>query len=166
MEILDEGFPEAVRAKAEKHFKAGRFFCAESVLRSILDESGNKDHRDLVALASGFATGMGGAGCACGAVVGGIMAIGFFFGRATPGDAKVFDCMKLAHELHDAFRDHHKAVCCRILNKGLKHGSDEQQAMCALRTANAAEMAARIIQREFRKVKESSSEATVELPSA
>ena len=40
-------------------------------------------------MASGFPVGMGGSGCTCGAVVGGIMAIGMFFGRVQAKDSKV-----------------------------------------------------------------------------
>jgi len=148
---IAEDFTELVRKKAEKHYRQGRFFCGESVLRGIVDVSGQKERRALVALASGFGTGMGEAGCACGAVVGGIMALGLFFGRTMPGDPKVNACMALARELHDQFRAKHRSVCCRVLNRGVVHDSPEQQENCAQRTADAAGIAAAIIARELKR---------------
>jgi C_GCAxxG_C_C family probable redox protein len=148
MAVTDDDFPTQVRGKAETHFRKGRFFCSEAVLRAIIDASDMQDRREIVALASGFATGMGGAGCSCGAVVGGMMALGLFFGRSTPGDPKVRDCMEFAHELHDQFREKHNSICCRVLNKDLVQDSPEQIKMCVLRTGDAAELAAVIIARE------------------
>jgi C_GCAxxG_C_C family probable redox protein len=40
-------------------------------------------------MASGFPVGIGGSGCTCGAIAGGVMAIGMFFGRTSPKDQKV-----------------------------------------------------------------------------
>jgi C_GCAxxG_C_C family probable redox protein len=52
----------------------------------------------VISMASGFPVGMGGSGCTCGAIVGGIMAIGMFFGRTEPKDPKVNKAMRLAKE--------------------------------------------------------------------
>lgn len=152
MVVTDDDFPYLVRGMAEANFRKGRFFCSEAVLRAIIDAADMQDRREIVALASGFATGMGGAGCSCGAVVGGIMALGLYFGRSTPGDPKVDDCMKFAHELHDQFRKKHKSVCCRVLNKDFIQNSPEQHEMCSLRTGDASELAAVIISRESKKI--------------
>ena len=151
MTEIDASFPSRVQSKAEKIFRKGHFFCSEAVLRALLDESGMQAHRDMVALASGFSTGMGGAGCSCGAVIGGIMGLGVFFGRSIPRDPAVCTCMDFAHELHDTFRRKHHSICCRVLSKGVAHGSSEQQENCAQRTGDAAEMAARILLREWQK---------------
>lgn len=149
--LPDSSFPVQVRTIAESFFLKGQYLCSEAVLRAIIDVAQMPEHRDDVALASGFATGMGGAGCSCGAVCGGIMGLGLFFGRTLPGDASVRHCMALAHELHDTFRAKHHSICCRVLNKGLVHLSDEQQRHCAERTGDAAEMTAILIMRELEK---------------
>lgn len=147
MDISAPGFAAEARAKAEAWYAQKAFYCSEAVLRAILELTGRDPA--LTALASGFAAGMGGAGCACGAEVGGVIALGLFFGRTEPGDPRVDACMRMAKELHDGFRDRHKALCCRILNKGVVHGSPEQRALCVKRTGDAAELTARILAREW-----------------
>lgn len=149
MDILDPDFVETVRARAEELYGDSSFFCSEAVLRSFLELTGRD--LSLVSLASGFGSGMGHAGCACGAVVGGIMALGLFFGRTEAGDQGVDDCLDMARQLHNSFRTKHKAICCRILNKDVEHGSDEQRAMCRIRTGDAAERAAKILVKEMKK---------------
>ena len=59
----------------------------------------------LFAMSSGFPWGLGGGGCICGALAGGTMCIGYFFGRKTPGDPKINKCFELTKELHDFFRE-------------------------------------------------------------
>jgi len=41
---------------------------------------------DVLAMASGVPVGIGGAGCTCGAINGGVLALGMFFGGKTAGD--------------------------------------------------------------------------------
>ena len=40
--------------------------------------------------------------CVCGDVSGGVMCIGYFFGRTTGGDSKVQNTLKLANELQES----------------------------------------------------------------
>jgi len=51
----------------------------------------------------------------------------------------------LKKSLHDCFREHFGAICCRILTKGVKRGSKDQFEKCALTAGFAAETAARLI---------------------
>ena len=103
---------------------------------------------DIVAMASGFPVGMGGSGCTCGAVVGGIMSIGIFFGRSNAKDTKVVKTMALSKELHDIFKEKHKCLCCRVLTKGMTLGSPEHMDQCVRITGEVAVEAAKIIVRE------------------
>lgn len=100
-------------------------------------------------MASGFPIGIGGSGCTCGAVVGGVMAIGLFFGRNEPKDTKVNKAMELSKELHDIFKERHKFLCCRVLTKGMMLGSAEHMEQCIYFTGEVAEEAAKIIVREL-----------------
>lgn len=104
---------------------------------------------DIIAAASGFPVGMGGSGCTCGAVAGGIMALGLFFGRTEAKDRKVNKAMALANELHDTFRKRHRALCCRVLTKDMKLGSSEHMEQCISFTGEVAEEVAKMILREL-----------------
>ena len=58
----------------------------------------------VIAMSSGMSIGAGRSGCMCGALNGGILALGMFFGRTTPDgpkDPKVNSLMALSKELHD-----------------------------------------------------------------
>lgn len=140
---------ERVRQTAEGYYRNGDYYCSESIVRTIRDEFGLQVPDSAVAMASGFPVGMGGSGCTCGAVAGGIMALGMFFGREKPKDEAVNKCMALSKELHDQFRERHRCLCCRALTKGMELGSPEHMTQCISFTGEVAEEAARIIAREL-----------------
>jgi C_GCAxxG_C_C family probable redox protein len=140
---------EKIRTTAESYYRNGDFYCSEAIVKTIKDEFGLPVTDDVIMMASGFPVGMGGSGCTCGAVVGGIMAIGLFFGRTQAKDTKVTKTMELANELHNIFRERHKNLCCRILTKGMTLGSAEHMEQCISFTGEVAEEAAKIIAREL-----------------
>ncbi|MGL5353411.1 MAG: C-GCAxxG-C-C family (seleno)protein [Clostridium sp.] len=137
-----------VRETAENYYRNGDFYCSEAVVKTIRDEFELNISDDAIAMASGFPIGMGGAGCTCGAVIGGVMAIGMVFGRTSPKDPKVGKAMELTKELHDNFKEKHKCLCCKILTKGMELGSEIHMKQCIAFTGEVAEDAARIIKRE------------------
>ena len=138
-----------IRKLAEDYYRNGDFFCSEAIVKTIKDEFGLPVTDEVVAMASGFPVGMGGAGCTCGAITGGIMALGMFFGRTEPKDNRVNKAMALAKELHDAFRDCHKSLCCRVLTKGMELGSPIHMQQCISLTGEVAAEVAKIIIREY-----------------
>ncbi|NPV89514.1 MAG: C-GCAxxG-C-C family protein [Firmicutes bacterium] len=140
---------ENIKKKAEAYYRNGDFFCSEAIVKTIKDEFDLAVSDDVIAMASGFPVGMGGSGCTCGAVVGGIMALGLFFGRTEAKDEKVSKTMDLAKELHDTFKSRHKHLCCRILTKDMELGSPTHMEQCISFTGEVAEEAAKIIIREF-----------------
>jgi len=140
---------EQLRETAENYYRNGEFACSESVVKTIRDGFGLALPDDVIAMASGFPVGMGRAGCTCGAVVGGVMALGMVFGRTRGGDPRVKQAMALARELHDVFQEKHKVLCCRILVKGLQLGSPEHKNQCTRFTGEVTEETARLIAREF-----------------
>lgn len=139
-----------IKTTAEDYYRNGDFYCSESIVKTIKDEFGLPISDDIVAMASGFPVGIGGSGCTCGAVVGGIMALGLFFGRTQPQDTKVENTMALSKELHDIFKDRHTSLCCRALTKGMTLGSPEHIEQCIYLTGEVAEEAAKIIARELK----------------
>lgn len=137
-----------VRATAEKYYRDGDFYCSEAVVKTIRDAFGLELDDSVIAMASGFPVGIGGSGCTCGAVNGGVMALGMVFGRTQPKDERVNKAMALAKELHDQFRTNHKSLCCRVLTKTLTLGTPEHLEQCIALTGEVAETVARIIVRE------------------
>lgn len=140
---------ERIRETAENYYRNGDFFCSEAIVKTIKDEFDLPISDDIVAAASGFPIGIGGSGCTCGAVSGGVMALGLIFGRQQAKDPKVRKTMELTKELHERFRSNHKSLCCRVLTKGLDMGSGEHKEQCISFTGEVAEEVAKIILREL-----------------
>ena len=95
--------PSRIRKIAEEYYRSGQYYCSEAIVKTINDEFGFGYPDDIVKLASGFSIGMGSAGCACGAVTGGVMALGMVFGREEPGDPSIDRCLAFSRELHAFF---------------------------------------------------------------
>ncbi|MBD5643850.1 C-GCAxxG-C-C family protein [Clostridium botulinum] len=132
---------DKIRKVAEDYYRNGDFYCSEAVVKTIRDEFKIEVSDDAIAMASGFPVGMGGSGCTCGAIAGGIMALGMVFGRK-PIVAK---SMELSKKLHDDFKKEHKSLCCRFLTKDMELGSKEHMDQCIAFTGEVAERVARII---------------------
>ena len=138
-----------VKKTAEDYYSNGDYYCSEAIVKTIKDAFDLQISDDVIAAASGFPIGMGGAGCTCGAIAGGIMALGLFFGRTEAKDEKVNHTMALAKELHDVFQSKHKTLCCRILTKNMTLGSPKHMEQCVSFTGEVAEQVARMITREL-----------------
>ncbi|MDD1701857.1 MAG: C-GCAxxG-C-C family protein [Methanoregula sp.] len=138
-----------IRNIAEDYYRNLDYYCSEAIVRTINDEFKLGYPDDVIKMASGFPIGMGGSGCTCGAVAGGVMALGMVFGRKLPKDEKVKKCMALAAELHDRFKMNHKVLCCRVHTKGMVLGSPEHMKQCVDFTGEVAEETAKIILREL-----------------
>jgi C_GCAxxG_C_C family probable redox protein len=139
---------QRLRESAESYYLSGDFRCAETVMKVILENFETEMPECIWNMASGFPGGIGGSGCVCGALAGGTMALGMFFGRTGPEDKAVPRSMQLSHELHDIFKANHKGTCCRVLIKRLQVGSPEHKKQCAKITAEMVVETAKIIIRE------------------
>lgn len=142
---------QKVREDAENHFRRGEFFCSESIVASIRSNFEIDMPEEMIAMASGFPVGIGRAKCVCGAVAGGVLCIGYFFGRTKAGETKVNRTLELANELQAEFKKNHKVLCCSILTKGMDMASGEHKEQCISFTGEVAEIAAKIIVRELAK---------------
>jgi C_GCAxxG_C_C family probable redox protein len=144
---------EKIKRTAENYYRSGDFYCSEAVVKTIKDAFQLPVPDAVICAASGFPVGMGGAGCTCGALAGGIMALGLVFGRTMPKDTKADKAMKLSRELHDVFMKNHKSTCCRKLTRYVLMGSPRQVEQCIAFTGKIAQEVARIIDREHNKSK-------------
>lgn len=104
--------------------------CSESIVYAMKQDFDDEIPDELIAAGSGFPWGMGGAGCTCGALAGGVMLIGHYFGRHEPKGEEYAYCQKLTREFHDAFCDCAGHACCGAIISGMDKGSDERKARC------------------------------------
>lgn len=137
----------------EDNFRNG-FYCCEALVKTIIDGFELDMPKEVIKMSSGMAVGAGKSGCLCGALNGGIMALGMLFGRCEQDGPKNPDsvrCMKLTNELHDWFRDINKkkSVCCRVLTKEYDMGKGEHKPQCIYFTGLCTWKVAEIIVREL-----------------
>ena len=137
---------EAVRQAARANNRPGpdHMNCGESVIAALWDAFEPDFPRSVVAAGAGMGAGVGGSGCICGALAGGVAFLGLVMEtkeRTKP----------LAAELHDAFCEGtgHRTPCCRVLTRGMEWGSVERVANCQENCAIAAGVAAEILCREL-----------------
>ena len=150
MNVKQEVSVKKIGEEAEALFRGG-FFCSEAVMSSIRSNFELDIPEEVIAMASGFPVGIGRSKCLCGAVSGGVMALGLFFGRTKQGDPKVEKNLEVAKELHDWFKENNgkNALCCRILTKEFDMGAGEHKEQCIKLTGMIAGKVAEIVIREF-----------------
>ncbi len=150
MNVKQEVSVKKIGKEAEELFRGG-FFCSEAVMSSIRSNFELDIPEEVIAMASGFPVGIGRSKCLCGAVSGGVMALGLFFGRTKQGDPKVEKNLEVAKELHDWFKENNgkNALCCRILTKEFDMGAGEHKEQCIKLTGMIAGKVAEIVVREF-----------------
>ena len=118
---------EEVRQTAEKYFRDGDYYCSESVLTTINDALGQEFRPEIVKLASGFPIGVGKSGCLCGAISGGVMALGLAYGREKPG-ASMPKSFPNNAALHDFIIEKYGSTCCRALTKYFEDFASKERA--------------------------------------
>ena len=129
---------EEARKRAEKLYKSGKFLCSEAVFTVVNDHLGQPADPGMVRMASGFPVGIGMSGCLCGAVAGGVMALGLRHGREEAGKKVPDDMFPLSAELHDRFQKRNCSTCCRKLIKDLEFGSRDHIKQCIRLTGEVA----------------------------
>ncbi len=128
-----------IKSDAEALYRNGEFYCSEAIVYSIKENFSLDMPDEMIAMASGFPVGIGKSKCVCGAVSGGVMSLGYFFGRTKGGDPKVQNTLELAHELQESFKANHKVLCCKVLTRGMDMGSGEHKDQCVAFTGEIAE---------------------------
>jgi C_GCAxxG_C_C family probable redox protein len=107
--------------------KAGRLFAGgKNCAQAVLQATTGIDDPQLMAMAEAFGGGIGGSKCLCGAISGGVMALGL------RGEGK-----KSAH-LMAAFKERNRVTCCSALSREFKWKSREHLSNCRRITEETA----------------------------
>ena len=106
---IPEDCVQRARQTAEHLFGKG-YFCSESVLLALAAQNGENTD-DLSRMVSGFGGGMGRAGGMCGALMGGITALGLLYGRDDASDDKT-TIYTLTHHLVARFKEEFGSTMC------------------------------------------------------
>ncbi len=122
-----------------------QMLCTEAVVTALNQGlRGGLTDTQATAMSAPFCIALGDSGCLCGALSGAVMATGLLLGQ--DGAYRHRKSMRdSARQLHDQFKLAHGATCCRVLSKKVKHDKKAHFAQCAGLTAQAAEMAARLV---------------------
>lgn len=153
MKMSSSVSPKAIQKIAEDNFRGG-YFCCEALMSAMKTGFELDVPDEVIAMSSGMAVGAGKSGCMCGALNGGILALGMFFGRTEqkgPQDPKVVKCMQLTNELHAWFKEatEKNSVCCRVLTREFDMGKGEHKEQCIRYTGLCAWKVADMVVREF-----------------
>jgi C_GCAxxG_C_C family probable redox protein len=134
-----------IEQKAFQYYHSG-FNCAEAILKAFVDLYGKKPDLEITKTATGFGGGIGASQCeTCGALTGGIIAIGWLFGRRDPCDDKQ-KAFSLSSEFRARFMKKFGATQCKTILDVL--GDQENKLKCKKLTAAAAGMLYEILQAE------------------
>jgi C_GCAxxG_C_C family probable redox protein len=145
-EETPEALVQLIKAKAWNLFLTRQLQCAQAVLCTLNEGLRGGLRRDVAArLASGLAEGLGGSGCLCGAVSGGVLALGLFMGKEGRNLFKASGTSFSTALLHRQFAERFGSACCKALSKRVKHDAKAHFDQCAELTGAAAEIASRII---------------------
>jgi len=145
-ETATEELAVIIRQRTFNLMSTGRMMCSEAVL-SVLNQGlgGGLPPDVALKVASGFPEGVGGSGCICGALTGGVIALGLFLSRSDSNLAVRRKAMAASGRLHHDFKSRFGSTCCRML---IKTGSSEiphHFEACCDRGGWAAAHAARMI---------------------
>lgn len=110
MKTVEDGVAEAKKCWAQQ------FNCAESVLRGVCHAQRIDLNDTAKRMATPFGGGVGRAEDLCGALSGGVLALGANIGRTRPEEDKLRS-YNAAGELHRRFLEGFGSTSCKILNK-------------------------------------------------
>jgi len=99
--------------KAAAYFSDG-YNCAQSVLLTMF-EHWNGENPVIPKIATGFGSGIGRCGSICGALTGGVMAIGIKHGTNEPFSKKRLLVYELTQKLYKKFEEENGSAFCREL---------------------------------------------------
>ena len=124
-----------IETKAFEYFDSG-FCCAESILKAVMEAHADTLPADLPKAATGF---IGGIGVSmqetCGALTGGIVALGYLMGRTDPSSSAE-EIKETAQVFRERFLQEFSATNCGKLLELL--GEQEDDYKCKKMTARAA----------------------------
>jgi C_GCAxxG_C_C family probable redox protein len=134
-----------IGARAENLFRSKQFMCAEAVLLAVSKGLGRDiPEETAIALAAPFSDGLGGSGCTCGALSGGVMSVGLCLGGGQVRGPRERS-RRVAKELHGRFLEEFKSACCRVLTRDVRKSPRRHFDQCAAITGATARISARLI---------------------
>jgi C_GCAxxG_C_C family probable redox protein len=122
LKSIDEGVETARKCWAQK------LNCAESVLRGACYSQGIELPDVAKRMATPFGGGVGRSEDLCGALAGGVLAIGASIGRIRPEDDRLIS-YNAAGELHRRFLERFGSTSCKVLNRS-DFKSSEHRTRC------------------------------------
>ena len=126
---------EEAEKRAFQYFQSG-FHCAEAISKSLTELLEKENGSFPPNVATGFGGGIGGSHLdICGALTGGIIALGWLFGRKNPGEDKT-RIFGLSSEFRKRFGEKFGSCSCPVLLE--KFGKQENGMKCKKMTAEAA----------------------------
>ena len=126
---------EEAEKRAFQYFQSG-FHCAEAISKALTELLEKEDSSYSPKVATGLGGGIGGSHLeTCGTLTGGIIALGWLFGRIKPGEDKT-RIYELASEFRRRFLEKFGSCNCQILLE--KFGKQENAMKCKKLTAEAA----------------------------
>jgi len=99
--------------KAASRFLEG-YNCAQSVLVTMF-EHWNGENELIPKIATAFGGGIGRCGSVCGALAGGVMALGIKYGTNEPSSEERLKVYEVAQKFFKRFEEQHGSVLCREL---------------------------------------------------
>jgi C_GCAxxG_C_C family probable redox protein len=140
-----EALITGIADRARNLYLTRQMLCTEAVVTALNQGlGGGLTEAQATAMSAPFCIALGESGCLCGALSGAVMATGLLLGK--DGAYRHRKTMRdSARRLHDRFKFAHGATCCRVLSKKIKHDKKAHFQQCAGLTAQAAEMAARLV---------------------
>ena len=134
-----------IRQRAENLYATKQLLCTEAVLVALNEGfEGGLSREQAVGLTAGMTIGLGGSGCLCGAVSGGVLGIGLILGGDAPHKHRA-EIRRVVNAFHDQFKTAHRSTCCRVLTKSVKDDAKAHFLQCQDLTGEATEMAGQLI---------------------
>lgn len=138
--------------RGKEIFESG-YCCSESVLMAVAEKRGIKSEL-IPKIATGFCGGFSRTSGPCGALAGGIMAIGLFFGRVESDDSNDLNVAAVQEFIRE-FQQRNGAVgCTEIIGYDLSKPGERQRAneagvdkVCSKISGHAAGLADAIIEK-------------------
>ena len=132
-----------IEQKAFDLYQSGKFHCAESIASVIVEAYTGRSGPEVSKAAAGFMGGMGRSHQeTCGALTGGIIAIGCLYGRTRPGE-DIDEVAALAAEFRSRFMDKFGSTTCETLLDGF---SQQVEGGCYQLTATAAGLLCQLLE--------------------
>ena len=144
MNSANDGLSLKARDIASVHFTGG-YNCAQSVVLACSEVLGLESNSSVVNSCAGLGGGLGFSGCACGALLGGVLVIGAKYGSEVPGRTNK-KAHRLAEELYKRFKQEFSTPCCRSLRKGIDFKDKRLREHCRRITANTAEIVVNLLE--------------------